>query len=597
MNQSIYFFSILITSLTFLGCNLLTNSPNPSAMSALALAFGGAQSVTDNVGQPENLNDPLVPPVDGTPTPSAPSNDVCVTETGAFYVSGDSGQDSNDGSKAFPVKTIRKAMDLVSSGNAICVSTRSSNASYEEETATLNVKSGVSIFGGYTSSWVRDEVQNPTKWKTNRIGLMYSNLNGDAELSGFNITAKNSEASNESSYVILITNGTAKLLLKNLTLNAGSVFNGKSTTPGSSIGVLAFNLSKLRIESSEIRSGDASHGNDGTNGNSGVAGGKGGNGLSGNCDVSHPNASGGSGGEHPTLSSLNGFAGGRGGQASENGITGLGSCGGVGGGTGDPGAAGLSPTCAVQHGATGSQGSFSGTNIGTFFPYYQPANGSDGIDGSNGVPGSGGGGGGGQHCSFMCNKGTGNGAGGGGAAGSGGLKGTASQGGGGSFAVVLLELDEVLIDHTKLISGSAGNGGKAGNGGDGGLGGDKGLGIILCTGEVGRGGDGSPGGKGGNGGDGSAGGGGSSIALVLKSVTSLSANDNTFKTGLAGAGGSARHSYAGNGGHSIGVYSVTGSSYTLSNSQFELGTEGSAGSVTGTGTLGISGRKTNHSWD
>lgn len=87
------------------------------------------------------------------------------------------------------------------------------------------------------------------------------------------------------------------------------------------------------------------------------------------------------------------------------------------------------------------------------------------------------------------------------------------------------------------------------------------------------------------------------MALVLNSVTSLSAEGNSFKTGQGGNGGTVRNSHSGPGGHSIAVYSLSGNPYTFSNSQFTLGTEGNAGSISGSGTTGTSGRKTNYSWE
>lgn len=166
-------------------------------------------------------------------------------------------------------------MEIATAGKVICVVTLSSGNSYTEENTTLNAKSGVSILGGYSNTWVRDTTNNPTKWKTNRIGIMYSNLNGDAEISGFQITSKAPSSPNESSYGILITSGTAKLTIKNVFLQAGSVPQLKDTNPGSSIGILVASLSKLTIVNSEIRSGTAASGADGSDGADGIAGGDG----------------------------------------------------------------------------------------------------------------------------------------------------------------------------------------------------------------------------------------------------------------------------------------------------------------------------------
>ncbi|MGV3665940.1 MAG: hypothetical protein ACO1NV_07390 [Leptospira bouyouniensis] len=585
---------IAASLLLFLSCNQ-TGKSDPNSLFGV-LAFSGSNSQNAETNLPTNPTDPIIPPVNTTPTPPAPSTDVCVLGTDALYVNGDSGSDSNSGTKSEPVQTIHKAMEIATAGKVICVVTLSSANSYTEENTTLNAKSGVSILGGYSNTWVRDTTNNPTKWKTNRIGIMYSNLNGDAEISGFQITSKAPSSPNESSYGILITSGTAKLTIKNVFLQAGSVPQLKDPNPGSSIGILVASLSKLTIVNSEIRSGTAASGADGSDGADGIAGGNGGNGSNGDRDgISIYYGVEGTGGIHPTIASLNGHKGGRGGRGNESGIVGTGPCGGTGGTWGNPGSKGLSPTCSVQDGANGANGNASLT-FGTFSPFYLPNHGSDGSDGVDGVPGSGGGGGGGQSCTF-CDNGTGSGGGGGGAAGSKATKGGAGIGGGSSFAIVLIALGEVILDHSRFLSLMAGSGGKGGNGGEGGSGGLKGSGSTYAYGEVGAGGDGAPGGKGGNGGDGSAGGGGSSIALVLQSVTTFSANDNFFQTANGGTGGSARNSHSGNGGHSIGVYSINGNSFPMSNSVFQIGSEGSAGSITGTGIQSTSGQKKNLSWE
>lgn len=589
---------IAASLLLFLSCNQ-TGKSDPNSLFGV-LAFSGSNSQNAETNLPTNPTDPIIPPVNTTPTPPAPSTDVCVLGTDALYVNGDSGSDSNSGTKSEPVQTIHKAMEIATAGRVICVVTLSSGNSYTEENTTLNAKSGVSILGGYSNTWVRDTTNNPTKWKTNRIGIMYSNLNGDAEISGFQITAKDPSSPNESSYGILITSGTAKLTIKNVFLQAGSVPQLKDTNPGSSIGILVASLSKLTIVNSEIRSGTAASGADGSDGADGIAGGNGGNGSNGDRDSDSINASGGIGGVHPSISSLNGFAGGRGGKGRENGINGLGACGGLGGiynnSTNYILNPGLAPNCVVENGTNGNHGNAQQNVLGSFSPFYDPSNGYDGGDGTNGTPGSGGGGGGGQGC-FGCVSGTGNGGGGGGAAGSKGNKGTGSKGGASSFGIVFLNLGEVSLSGSRFIAGSGGDGGKAGNGGVGGSGGLKGTGASNGIGEVGAGGDGAPGGKGGNGGDGSAGSGGSSIALVLHSVTTFSANDNFFQTANGGTGGSARNSHSGIGGSSLGVYSINGNSFPMTNSVFQLGTEGSAGSITGSGIQSTSGQKKNLSWE
>jgi hypothetical protein len=596
-------FSLILIQV-FFNCNSQKES-SQATLTALLLALGGASSNKDTAitsdsdsesGQNAPSSDPVIPVVDETPTLPAPSSDVCVLGTNTFYVNGDSGSDTSDGSKSQPFQSIHKAMDTAEAGKAICVSTRESGNSYEEEASTLNMKSGVSIYGGYNSSWVRNEATNPTKWKTNRIGIMISNLNGDSEVSGFEITAKNPNSQNESSYAFLITSGTAKLTLKNMKVISGSVPGLQSTTPGSSIGILVSSLSKLEIVNSEIRSGTAGHGMDGENGQDGIAGRRGDNGLNGSCNGSMV-GQGGNGGINPAVPSLNGSRGGNGGREGNNrGDNGSGTCPGVGGMGGSPGQAGLSPSCSVEDGVVGDQGGFPVNHFGGFTPYYSPSKGIDGGDGTNGTAGSGGGGGGGEGCTF-CDNGTGNGGGGGGAAGSRATKGTAGIGGGSSVAIVLLNLDEVVLTNSTYHSGNAGKGGNGGNGGSGGEGGLGGSGAMNCTSEIGQGGNGAPGGKGGDGGDGSAGSGGPSIGIYFKTISSFNITGINVFSGKGGRGGDARNSASGYGGHSIGIYSELGVSIPTGGNQFELGTAGLPGNITGSGSNGENGLRKNASWD
>ncbi|MCW7468667.1 DUF1565 domain-containing protein [Leptospira kanakyensis] len=148
--------------------------------------------------------------MDTTPTPPATSSDVCILGTSALYVNGDSGSDSNDGSKTNPFETLKKAVTTATPGNVICVVSLSSGGDYDESTTTLTIPSGVSLYGGYNSSFVRNVTTNKTKLKLNRIGIQINNLNGDSEISDFDMTAVNPSSSSESSYAILISNGTAK---------------------------------------------------------------------------------------------------------------------------------------------------------------------------------------------------------------------------------------------------------------------------------------------------------------------------------------------------------------------------------------------------
>lgn len=175
-----------------------------------------------------------------------------------------------------------------------------------------------------------------------------------------------------------------------------------------------------------------------------------------------------------------------------------------------------------------------------------------GATGAQGAPGGGGGGGGAGGCVRNGNPATctvgrrvgdlGGGGGGGGAAGCGGNAGGPGGGGGGSFGLFIIGTAPVLEGNVFDL-GYGGFGGAGGVGGYGGLGGQGGRGgsinsVAWCAGQ------GGPGGRGGNGGAGSGGGGGcggsvfgvAGMGLDLTQVTAR----NTFAPvpmNAAGSGG------------------------------------------------------------
>jgi hypothetical protein len=200
------------------------------------------------------------------------------------------------------------------------------------------------------------------------------------------------------------------------------------------------------------------------------------------------------------------------------------AAGGVGGATQSP--TSCTPGGAGADGQSGSHGASSATLGELKDKVWVPANGTDGLAGTTGQGGGGGGG------TYPNPAGGVIGFGGGGACGgpAGGL-GRGGQGGGGSIG--LLSINSVITFVASTIKtgngGNGGNGGSGGNGGNGGIGGEGGG-----TGGA-RGCDGGNGGKGGAGGTGGGGAGGVSVGVLY--VGQKPTGNVITELGIAGSGG------------------------------------------------------------
>tara|TARA_Y100001937_G_C7136710_1_gene340321 strand:- start:10335 stop:12089 length:1755 start_codon:yes stop_codon:yes gene_type:complete len=534
-------------------------------------------------------------PVDPEPTASSDGIASCFAEENAIFVSFDSGADSQSGAEqSEPVQTISHALSLSQSGDTICIQSRSGNAAYDETGATLDVPSGVSLVGGFDSSWNHTSTRTPISG--HHIAVRYVNLNGDAELNTLEISAASPGTPSQDSMGLRLVHGTAKLTIIDSEIRAGdiSIEASEDESAGSSYGVYAYQLANLEIQDSEIRGGrggDGGKGADGEQGEDGDPGDPGG--AIESCSAKGDGGAGGAGGEHPTIPELNGFSGGAGGNGppgfgnATDGNAGDGPCGGSGTAKRDGPHTAEDATCNGDDGSPGAPYLTLASGPGSMSDFYQPLSGGDGDDGNHGDPGSGGGGGGAHTC-FTCEDTPGNGGGGGGAAGSGGEGGKGGQGGGGSFALYANNTS-VSLTNVTLISEPGGSGGNAGTGGPGGSGGDGGNGPDTCPFRGGGGGAGGKGGDGGPGGDGSGGSGGPSIALVIVD-SPVSLDTVQLQSGPGGPGGDARHGRSGDGGHSYAIFASEVSLVPdLSSSVLAVGTPGNAGSVTGSGPVGNDG--------
>lgn len=258
-------------------------------------------------------------------TGNGSSSDNCVTSTNVLYVNGDTGNNSNSGTKDLPLLTIQRATNVATSGQTICIISRSGNASYDESAQILVLPSGVNLKGGYSSSLVRDLSSNLSKITSNRIGIQINNLNAAVEISGIDLITTPPGDAATSTIGILVLNGTSSLTLKSSKMESTSVPATLSATPGSSYGLVAYQLNQLSILSSHIKAGDRGNGADGVN---------------------------------ASFSSLNGFRGGNGDQSNTAtvGQAGSGPCGGAAGTDASTGNPGANATCIGIDGSNGTPG-------------------------------------------------------------------------------------------------------------------------------------------------------------------------------------------------------------------------------------------------
>lgn len=385
-------------------------------------------------------------------------------------------------------------------------------------TTALQVRNGISIYGGYSGV---------PEWKPVANGWLDVNVTS-APTSG-NVVA------------VFAANITERTVLHRV-----RIWTGNATVPGSSTyGIHAFNSSSLVLSESQVQSGNGANGSDGSDG---ARGQDGGNGLHGtNADPTVPYwlntipGEGGIGGTNSECPIANGGGGGLGGYGNQNGQAGSGpdGAGGLGagiGGTATPGEDGGVSAATPSVGAPGSRGLANYTITNQIF--VNNGNGGNGANGSHGLGGGGGGGAGGSI--ILNNSGPdyylyGGGGGGGGAGGCGGGGGGGGSAGGSSFGLFAINSTGLQVIDSSIRSqngGGGGSGGRAGGWGNRGSSGSAGGGFRP------RGGSGGNGRTGAMGGPGGGGAGGISVAIYCEN-TQISPVRSTMTTRQAGVGGSA----------------------------------------------------------
>ncbi|WP_394827594.1 DUF1565 domain-containing protein [Pendulispora albinea] len=397
-------------------------------------------------------------PGDCTLTQEPKDNPACVDDRVGIFVS-PLGDDANPGTKAQPVRTLGKAIQLANDKPRIYICEGEYN-----EAVTLD--KAVSIFGGFTcGTWSFGKGATKLRAAPPAIPLKIDGIRtipGGTTIADLDIEAASAAhattVASGSSIAVFVT-ASGQVLFRRVRMTAGTGRRGVTLPTGKNYGDNAM----------DHPAGDAP---------SGVSGGRG-----GRVECTDKRSSeGGRGG-----SAAGGDTSGTRGSSAPNPITEPGR-------TGEGGTGGAACTAGLP-GANGERGSIAwgAKTLGKLEPSgWTPASGEKG---SNGLPGQGGGGGGATAGSTLGGSG-------GGAGGCGGAGGPGGDGGGSSFALLVYQ-SPVTLESCSLLAADGGDGARGADGEAAQPGATRGpvsLGTTGC-----QGGDGGNGASGGGGGGGAGG--------------------------------------------------------------------------------------------
>jgi hypothetical protein len=428
------------------------------------------------------------------------------------FVSKSGDDDSGDGSKAAPFKSLAAAVEEAA-GKGVPV-----YACAEELVGSVTLASGIAIYGGLdcANGWtyVGATKKSVLVGDADEVALTIRKNAGGAEVVDFRIRAADATKEGGSSIAVLVDGVTAELVRCDLLAGIGA--KGTDGAPGDPNGMAAASGASGNAGKDACSDLDGTPGPDTT-----VAGG-----AQVTNDCAGETSIGGGGGDGNVPNGSDGSAG----Q--------MGSAGKA--GTGEP-SMGMWD-CLLGDGQNGSSGEVGMSGAGALGPGTISASGYTGTSGGTGTSGKagqGGGGGGGAKGGMICPPGSmaGSGASGGsgGAGGCGGLPGQGGGPGGASIALVSLNASVTLTDCT-LSSSKGGDGGTGGDlqpGGAGGLSGIGGQGVGGSNPAC----EGGNGGKGGNGGPGGGGLGGPSLGIAFKGDPPKKQGETTVIPGMPSAGG------------------------------------------------------------
>lgn len=461
----------------------------------------------------------------------------------------------------------------------------------------IYLNGGNSIYGGFSTDWSRDIVNNRTGIGATENGILYQGVDLPTVVSGVDLFVSSTQTDDDFNTIgVYASQGSASFTLDNATVVLEDFdANSIASIEGGSFAVYFNSVDTTVISNSNISAGNAKS----TTNRGARTTGKGRDGVDGEDARVGLNIEGGDAG----ASSGGGWNGGRGGNAGntsfepgENGMAGSGRTDPLVRG-GSRGIGGFDADTSTPEGRDGLSGGNGDDGVrgntgtgGTGFGRVSSINGvfarSSGDIGSDGYSGGGGGGGGGASAgSAGANGGAG---GGGGEGGDGGEGGLGALAGFTSIGIHIAGGNSHEISNNQISSGNGGRGGIGGTGAEGGDGGIGGDGVNGTQGfgnaKGGLGGNGGDGGKGGRGGSGGSGGGGPSFAIFIGGSTPANITNNTITTGNGGAGGSADFTdepdAAGRGGWSVGIFDGdTNDSLTpvINSNTFTLGEAGQDG--------------------
>jgi hypothetical protein len=436
-----------------------------------------------------------VPSISGASVPN-----VC-----GVFVSASGGNDSAEGTKEKPVRSLAKAIELASQG------ARRVYACAQDFEEAVEVPSGTEIYGGLACeegwAYIGGTAKTTIAPDSEVIALTLKGGEGTIHIEDVVARAKDAETLGGSSIAVLVDEGAAEFVRCELVAGAGREGeNGQA--PSEPPGPMDPNDPAIKGEAGTVACMGLGSGNPGGAGA-----------VNAICNVSF----GGDGGKGRESVGMSGFTGGP--QPIPN-PDGWGL-----GGAADDGS-GCNTGQQGMNGAEGGPG-VGGTELGTIDALGYT--GATGQQGAPGEPGQGGGGGSGAKGKPGCNGASGGGGGAGGCAGKGGLGG---KPGGSSIALVSLNAT-LALRNVVLEAGDGGAGGIGAYGQVGGVGGNGGYGGLgnasapppypAC-----KGGDGGQGGSGGMGGGGR---GGHSIAIAFKGKDPMR-DGVSVQLGTAGLGGS-----------------------------------------------------------
>ncbi|HSQ67932.1 MAG TPA: hypothetical protein VLM85_32200 [Polyangiaceae bacterium] len=416
-----------------------------------------------------------------------PASPSCIDDGIGIFVDATSGDDTNPGTRARPVKTIGAAVGIVGAKPRIYVC----EGTYAED-VSLTQSNAVSLYGGLACGTWTYSGKLPVVGKST-LALHIAGAQKPLVLSDLAFQSADATQPGESSIAALVT-GSTDITLRRVRLRAGAGHDGAPGVTGSNWTTVAQSDPSIRGNSASGGTGGASH----------------------TCALCADavQSTGGMGGNGGLLAATSGGDGAPSlqGKAPADGKGGASGC--VAGDDGANASAAIPAPGATTLGKLSANG-------------WLPTGGGGG---PNGSPGQGGGGGGGTG---GLSSGAGGGA-GGGCGGCGGAGGKAGSGGGASVALAVMT-SKVTVAAGDLGVGTPGAGGSGSAGQDGQPGGYSGVASSPgCAG-----GNGGTGAKGGSGGGGA---GGIAIGVVYTDQAPVVDTATTITVpssgGVKGTGGS-----------------------------------------------------------